>query len=51
MDKAIVADMCYQLRAYIEKQDTHYRLAVHVEVRVCAALYKLAHGANFLSCK
>jgi hypothetical protein len=50
MDKGSVADMCYRMRRQIEKQDTHYRLAVPVEVRVCAALYKLAQGANFLSC-
>jgi hypothetical protein len=50
MDKATVADMCYRLRDYMQKRDTHYRLAVPVEVRVCAALYKLAQGANILSC-
>jgi hypothetical protein len=50
MDKRSVADMCYRLRESIQKQDTHYRLAVPVEVRVCACLYKLAHGANLLAC-
>jgi hypothetical protein len=50
MDKATVADMCYRLRDYIQKRDTHYRLAVPIEVRVCAALYKLAQGTNILSC-
>jgi hypothetical protein len=42
--------MCYCLWDYIQKRDTHYRLAVPVEVRVCATLYKLAQGVNILSC-
>jgi hypothetical protein len=50
MDKGSVADMCYHLQESIQKKDTHYRLAVPVEVRVCAYLYKLAHGANLLAC-
>jgi hypothetical protein len=50
MDKGTVAEMCYRLRAPIEKQNTRYRLAIPVEVRVCCCLYKLAHGATFLSC-
>jgi hypothetical protein len=29
--------------------DMKYRLAILVEVRVCCSLYKLAHGATFLS--
>jgi hypothetical protein len=50
MDKANVAEMCYWLRVPIEKQNTKYPVAVPIEVRVCCCLYKLAHGANFLSC-
>jgi hypothetical protein len=50
MDKGSVADMCYRLRAVVQKQNTKYRLAVPVEVRVCCCLYKLAQGANFLAC-
>jgi hypothetical protein len=50
MDKGTVAEMRYRLRAPIEKQNTKYRLAVPVEVCVCCCIYKLAHGATFLSC-
>jgi hypothetical protein len=50
MGKGIVADMYYRLRGAIQKQDTKYRLAIPVEVRVCCCLYKLAQGANFLAC-
>jgi hypothetical protein len=50
MNKATIAEMCYWLRAPIEKQNTKYRLAVLVEVGICCCLYKLVHGANFLSC-
>jgi hypothetical protein len=50
MDKATVANMYYRLQDYIQKRDTHYRLVVPVEVRVCTALYKLAQGENILSC-
>jgi hypothetical protein len=50
MDKGTVASMCYHLRDAIQKQNTKYRLAVPVEVRVCCCLYKLAQGANFLAC-
>jgi hypothetical protein len=50
MGKGAVADLCYRLRGTIEKQDTKYRLAVPVQVRVCCCLYKLVQGANFLAC-
>jgi hypothetical protein len=50
MDKGSVADMCYRLRAAVQKQNTKYRLAIPMEVRVCCCLYKLAQGANFLAC-
>jgi hypothetical protein len=41
MDKGNVANLCYRIRFAIEKQNTKYRLAVPVEVRVCCCLYKL----------
>jgi hypothetical protein len=50
MDKANVAELCYRLRGVIQKQNTKYRFTVPVEVCVCCCLYKLAHGANFLTC-
>jgi hypothetical protein len=50
MDKSSVAEICYKLRGTIEKHDTNYRLAIPVEIRVCCCMYKLAHGANLLTC-
>jgi hypothetical protein len=38
MDKSAVADLCYHLRPSIAKQDTKYKLAILVEIRVCATL-------------
>ena len=49
MGKGTIADMYYHLQGAIQKQDTKYRLAVPVEVRVCCCLYKLVQGANFFA--
>jgi hypothetical protein len=49
MDKPSVAEICHKLRATIEKNDTNYRLAIPVEIRVFCCLYKLAHAVNMLS--
>ena len=38
------------LAPYCERQDTRYRKAVPVCVRVAAAVYKLVHGASLLIC-
>jgi hypothetical protein len=45
-----VFDLCNALRPHIERRDTWYRCAVPVEIRVTAALYKLAQGVNILTC-
>lgn len=50
ISKETMFEICNKLQPYIEQQDTRYRVAVLVEIRVCMTLYKLAHGANFLSC-
>jgi hypothetical protein len=50
MSKANIADMCNKLKPLIEKQNTKYRLAVPVEIRVCCTIYKLAQGANINQC-
>jgi hypothetical protein len=50
MDKASVAEIAFRLRDSISKNDTNYCLAILAEVRVCACLYKLVHGANLLTC-
>jgi hypothetical protein len=49
MDKRTIAGICDRLCPHVRKQDTTYRKAVPVEVRVCVCLYKLAHGANILT--
>jgi hypothetical protein len=50
MDKATVAEITFRLRESIAKNDTNYRMAVLVEVHICACLYKLAHGESLLTC-
>lgn len=49
MDKAIVAEITFRLSESIAKNDTNYCMVVPVKVRVCAWLYKLAHGASLLT--
>jgi hypothetical protein len=34
----------------LTKQNTQYQSAIHVEIWVSCAIYKLAHGVNFLIC-
>jgi hypothetical protein len=50
MEKEAVADLCSRLCPHIQKQDTKYRQAIPVEVKVCCCLYKLAQGATLLQC-
>jgi hypothetical protein len=50
MSKESMFDLCSTLRPYIERRDTRYWCAIPVEIRVTAALYKLAHGVNILTC-
>lgn len=50
MDKCSVVEITFWLRDSIAKNDTNYCIAVLVEVRVCACLYKLVHGATLLTC-
>lgn len=50
MPKETVLNLCRRLAPRIKKQDTRYRYAIPVEIRVTATLYKLAHGATVLTC-
>lgn len=50
MSKASIAELCNALRPVIQKQETKFRVAIPVEVRVCCAIYKLAQGANIGVC-
>jgi hypothetical protein len=50
MDKEGVAELCSRLCPHIQKEDTKYRQAVPIEVRVCCCLYKLVQGATMLQC-
>ena len=48
--KAAAIGIAGVLASYCERQDTRYRKAVPVRVRVASALYKLAQGASLLIC-
>ena len=50
MTKADVFELSNQLRSLIEKQNTKYRLAIPVVVRVACTLLKLAHATNTRLC-
>ena len=50
MTKASVFELSHQLRPFIEKQNTRYRLAIPVVVRVACTLLKLAHATNTRLC-
>ncbi len=38
------------MRPLISNQDTKYRKAISIEIRVSCAIYKLTQGANILTC-
>jgi hypothetical protein len=46
MSKGLVAELCSRLRPQIQKQDTKYRLAIPVEIQICATPYKLAQAST-----
>jgi hypothetical protein len=48
MPKAMIVEIYNKVRHLIGKQDTRYRKAIPVEIRVCCCLYKLAQGTNLL---
>jgi hypothetical protein len=48
--KAVIFRMEALLAPYCEKQDTKFRKAVPMRVRVACALYKLVHSASLLIC-
>jgi hypothetical protein len=48
MTKPAVFALSDLLKPHVEKQDTKYRLAIPVLVRVAVTLFKLTHGASLL---
>jgi hypothetical protein len=50
MTKASVFELSHQLRPFIQKQNTKYRLSIPVVVRVVCTLLKLAHATNMRLC-
>ncbi len=38
-----------QLRPLVIKQDKKHRKYIPIEIQVCCAIYKLAHGSNFFT--
>ena len=50
MTKSSVFELSNQLRPLIQKQNTKYRLAIPVVVRVACTLLKLAHATNTRLC-
>jgi hypothetical protein len=50
MTKASVFELSHQLRPFIQKQNTKYRLAILVVVHVACTLLKLTHATNMRLC-
>lgn len=50
LTKSAVFSLTNLLRPHIEKQNTHYRLAIPPIVRVACCLFKLCQGASLLLC-
>lgn len=50
MTKPSVFALAGVLRPHVEKQDTKFRLAIPVLIRVACTLFKLTHAANFTVC-
>jgi hypothetical protein len=49
MTKISLFNIVNDLKAYVKIQNIKYRKVFHVKVCMCCAIYKLAHGANFLT--
>jgi hypothetical protein len=50
MTKVAVFSLSDLLRPHVEKQDTKYRLAIHVLIRLACTLFKLTHGPSLFIC-
>jgi hypothetical protein len=50
MTKVVVFSLPDLLQPHVEKQDTKYRLAIPVLIRVACTLFKLTHGASLFIC-
>jgi hypothetical protein len=50
MTKKTLFNIAKQVRPMVVKQNTKYPSSILMEIRVARAIYKLAHGVNFLIC-
>lgn len=50
MSKRAVVALAHLLRPHVERQNTKYRLAIPVLIRVACTLFKLTHGASLIVC-
>ena len=50
MTKRAVVSLSDLLRPHVQRENTRYRLAVPVLIRVACTLFKLARGANLTIC-
>ena len=50
MTKVAVFSLADLLRLHVEKQDTKYRLAIPVLIRLVCTLFKLTHGTSLFIC-
>ena len=50
MTKPAVLSLSEVLRPHVQQENTKYRLAIPVLIRVACTLFKLAHGANLTVC-
>lgn len=50
MSKRAVVALADLLRPHVERQNTKYRIAIPVLIRVACSLFKLTHGASLIVC-
>jgi hypothetical protein len=50
MTKPTLFRIVNQLWPMLMKKNTHYQNVIPMEIQVLCAIYKLAHGVNFLIC-
>jgi hypothetical protein len=50
MNKPFVFALTDLLKPHVQKQDTKYRLVVHVFIQATCTLFKLSHGIGMFIC-
>lgn len=50
MSKETFLDIYNEVRPLISKDDIKYRKAIPIEIKISCIIYKLAKGANILTC-